>query len=173
MLYFPKVTKKDWSLSAAPNHANFANFANFQRSSAKQCEYFSTKFQCKNWPAILPLNNDIWNLALILMDWLWWLISQKWQKRNVFCQRRSNTPILPIFSGRVQKNVNIFHQNFNAKTDRLSFLFVMICETWHWYYRFGCEVLLPKSDKSQRRPHMLIGTYTKALVGWVKHHQKL
>jgi hypothetical protein len=42
---FPKVTKKDWILSAAPIYVDFDDF---WRSSAKNCEYFSSKFQCKN-----------------------------------------------------------------------------------------------------------------------------
>ena len=42
---FPKVTKNYWILSAVLIHADFANF---RWSSAKKCEYFSSKFQCKN-----------------------------------------------------------------------------------------------------------------------------
>ena len=55
--------------------------------------------------------------------------------------------ILTIFGGQVQKIGNFYPQRFNAKTDWLFFLFVMICETWPWYYRFGCGALFPKSDK--------------------------
>ena len=45
MLNFPKVTKKDWILSAALKHANFADF---QRLSVKQWEFLPSKFQCNN-----------------------------------------------------------------------------------------------------------------------------
>ena len=55
--------------------------------------------------------------------------------------------ILAIVCGQVQKIGNFYPQRFNAKTDWLFFLFVMICETWPWYYRFGCGALFPKSDK--------------------------
>ena len=141
---FPKVTRKDWILSVAPKRADFADF---RRSSAKNCEYLSSKFQCKNWPAILPLRNDMWSLAVVLPVWLWCVITQKWQKRTGSCQRRPNALILPIFGGWVRKIVNIFHQSFNAKTDQLSFLFAMICETWLWLNRFGCGSSFPKSGK--------------------------
>ena len=62
----------------------------------------------------------------------------KMTKRTGFCQRRPSAPILPIFGGHMRKIVNICHQSFNAKTDRLSFLFVMICEASLCYYPFGC-----------------------------------
>ena len=71
----------------------------------------------------------------------------KMTKRTGFCQRLPNSPILSIFGGQVRKIVNICHQSFNAKTDRLSFLFVMICETWLGHYPFGCDVSFTKVIK--------------------------
>ena len=63
------------------------------------------------------------------------------------CHLRPKMMILTIFGGQVWKIVNICHQSFNAKTDRLSFLFVMISEAWLWYYRFGRGAKFHKTDK--------------------------
>ena len=131
-VYFPKSDKKG---------LDFVSSAQTRQFSAVKCEtmlIFLHKVSMQKLTSYPSSLNDIWNLAMVLLAWLWCIISQKWQNRNGFCQRRPNAPILPIFGGWVLKIVNIFHQSFNAKTHRLSFLFVMICETWHWYYRFGC-----------------------------------
>ena len=61
----------------------------------KNCEYFSSKCQCKNWTANLPLCNDMWNLVAVLPVWLWCLISQKWQKGLDFASG-AHKPKLPL-----------------------------------------------------------------------------
>ena len=68
-------------------------------------------------------------------------------KRTEFWQRGPNMPILSIFGCQVRKNVKFFTQSLNAKTDRLSFLFVMICETWLGHYLFGCDMSFTKVIK--------------------------
>ena len=131
--HFSKVTK-DWILSSANKNADFANF---WRSIAKNCNNLPSKFQCKNWPFILHLWDGMQNLALVLPVWLWCVISQKWQKRTGFCHQRLKTLILPIFSGQLRKIVMFYLPSLNAKTDWLSFLFAMVCQTWWWYYWFS------------------------------------
>ena len=112
----------------------------FLQSSAKNLEFLPSKFQCKKWPAILPLCVDMWNLAVVWPVWLLCIISQNWQKRTGFCKRRLYAPILSTFGGQVQKIANMFPKSFNAKTDWLSFIFVMIRKTWPWHYWFCCGV---------------------------------
>ena len=88
----------------------------------------------------------MWKLAVVLLAWSWRLISQKWQKDRILSSALKNTLILPIFVARVWKIVNFVPQSFNAKTDQLSLLFVVVCETWPWYYWFNYGVSFPKSD---------------------------
>ena len=68
-------------------------------------------------------------------------------KKTGFCHQRPNTPILPIFGDQLLKFLNVYPQSFKAKTDQLSFLFGMVCETWRWYDRFGLDMSFPNSDK--------------------------
>ena len=76
---------------------------------------------------------------------------RKVTKRTRFCHQRPKTQILPIVGGQLQKNVNLYPQSFNVKTDWLSFLFVLVYETWQWYHVAGHSVPFPKSDiKCQR-----------------------
>ena len=48
----------------------------------------------------------------------------KGTKRTGFCDQRPNTQFLLIFGAQIGI---IYPESFNAKTDRLSFPFVMIC----------------------------------------------
>ena len=116
-----------------PKHNDFSIFGG---QVQKIGNFYPQKFQCKNR---LPLCNDMWNLTVVWLVWLWCVTSQKWQKRTGFCQRRPNMQILSIFSGQMRNNDNIFPQSFNAKTDRLSFLFnndmwnlAMVLLIWLW-----------------------------------------
>ena len=126
---FPKMIKEDWTLSVAPK---LANFANVQGSSAKKYDFYPQSSNAKN-------DRLSFLFILICETWQWYYqfgcganfgVVQNFPKWTGFCQRSPNTPILPIFGGQVRKSVKLFHQNFNAKTDRLSFLFAMICDTW-------------------------------------------
>ena len=68
-------------------------------------------------------------------------------KNTGYCHQRPNTPILPIFGWWLRKMVVFSLQSFNAKTDWLSFLFVLVCETWPWYFWFSHGMSYPKSGK--------------------------
>ena len=52
---------------------------------------------------------------------------QKVTKWTGFCDQRSNTQHLIIFGIQVCKSGVFYPESLNAKTDRLSFPFVMIC----------------------------------------------
>ena len=132
---FRKSDKSDEILSSAPKNTPILpifvgwvwKIVNFvpQSFNAKTDQLsFLFVLVCETWP---------WFTGLLMVCHF-----PKVTKRTGFCQRRPNTPILPIFSGQMWNNVNIFPQSFNAKTDQLSFLFIMIHETWAWYYWFGC-----------------------------------
>ena len=115
--------------------------------SAKNCEILPSKCIGKNWLAIPSHCDGTWNLAVVLLVWLWCVIFKKWQKG---LDQHSNTPILWIFGSWLRKSVNFYPQSFNEKSNWISFPFVMVCETWPWYYRFGCGASYAISEKIKR-----------------------
>ena len=131
---FPKVTKKDWILSAAPKPANFAGF---RRSSAKIGNFCPQRCNAKTdqlsflFVTIFKFGCGITSLAEMHNF-------PKVTKKNWILSAVPKHTDFFVLGCQVQKTEILYPQCFNAKTDQLSFLFVMICETWLWYNRFGC-----------------------------------
>ena len=129
-----KWPKCDFELDFFSGAQN-ADFANCWQLITKNV-IFTLKVSIKktDWLSLL--------FVMVCETWLWyyWFVhSASFLKRyKKDWIQRPKTPILPIFGGQLRKIENFYLQNFNAKTDRLSFLFIMICETWPWYNQFGC-----------------------------------
>ena len=47
------------------------------------------------------------------------------------------------FQWSIAKKLLIFTIKISTQTDRLTFSFVMVSETWWWYYRFGRGASFP------------------------------
>ena len=145
------MKNKDCILSTGPQNANF------WRSITKKCEFLLKKIQCKN---VISQNiiskksqkrtesNYQNHCVMVCESWRWYYqfdcgaTSSKSDKKGLNQHPNSTTSRDWFF-----KNVNFYPQNFNAKIDWLSFLFVVVCETRPWYYRFCRGTSFPRSYK--------------------------